>query len=86
MQNPFKKTELPPIADLLTTLLHAIQYLHPDWDDESTVFNSTQIVRGCKSHMELATVVNGVCKSALDKRQEIAILSEQFQLSTEINN
>ena len=86
MKNPFKKTELPCVTDLFNALLNANKYLHPEWDDAETIFNSAQIARGCKTHKHFAIAVNGVCKSALDKMQEVAIISEQFQLTTEINN
>lgn len=90
MRNFFNKTTLPPIEDLLTGLMSANQFLHPEWNEQETIFNSIHAVRtlGAKrnSHKRIANYVNEVCKSAVIKLDEVNQLEQQLQLNTDINN
>jgi hypothetical protein len=86
----FNKTELPPIEDLLSALMSANDFIHPEWSKEETIFNSLHAVRtlGAKrnSHKRIANYVNEVCKSAVIKLDEVNQLEQQLQLNTDINN
>jgi hypothetical protein len=90
MRNFFNKTTLPPIEDLITALMSANDFIHPEWSKEETIFNSIHAVRtlGAKrnSHKRIANYVNDVCKSAVEKLDEVNALEQQLQLNTDINN
>ena len=86
MRNFFSRTELPPVEDLITALMSANDYLHPDWTKEETIFNSLHAVRtfGSKrnAHKKLALYVNEICGEACNKLDEVASLEKQLQLNT----
>ena len=83
----FNKQSLPPIEDLLTGLMSANQFLHPEWNEQETIFNSIHAVRTIgNSHKRIANYVNEVCKSAVIKLDEVNQLEQQLQLNTDINN
>jgi hypothetical protein len=90
MRNLFNKQSLPPIEELISTLMSANEFLYPEWSKEETIFNSLHAVRtlGAKrnSHKRIANYVNEVCKSAVIKLDEVNQLEQQLQLNTDINN
>jgi hypothetical protein len=86
----FNRQSLPPIEDLITALMSANQFLHPDWNEQETIFNSIHAVRTLGSrrngHKRIANYVNEVCNSAVIKLDEVNQLEQQLQLNTDINN
>jgi hypothetical protein len=86
MRNFFKRQSLPPIEDLFTALMSANKFLHPEWEDNEVLFNSSHVARNAKTHRQFANQVNDVCELAVKKLDEVATLEMQFQLSTDINN
>ena len=86
MAKLFNKQSLPPIEELISTLMSANEFLYPEWSKEETIFNSLHAVRTLNSHKKIANYVNQVCKLAVEKHEQVLLLEMQFQLTTDINN
>jgi hypothetical protein len=86
MRNFFSKQSLPPVEDLFNSLVNANSYLHPEWENNEVLFHSAHLARSCRTHKQFADKVNDVSVMAIKKRDEVATLEQQLQLTTDINN
>jgi hypothetical protein len=74
------------MEELFDALTKANKFIHPEWEDVEVIFNSIHAIRSAKSHKKFALYVNSVCKTAIEKFEEVAQLETQMQLHTDNNN